>query len=299
MNSQIITSLLVITLRSATALLIAALGEIFVEKSGELNLGIEGMMVTSAVTGFAAAYYSQSALIGILVAMMVGGLLATLHAFLTISLKANTTFSGVTMTFFGGGLASFLGQRLGPGGKSLVGLIGPSLNRIPLPVLAKIPILGSVLFNQDALTYLAFLMVPASWVLLYYTVPGLRLRAVGAYPQAAQAQGINVERTKYVWVIVGGILAGLGGAYLSLVATPGWSENLTGGRGVIVIAMVAFARQNPFGVVMAALIFGGMNAVQFRLQAVGVSLPVYFLLALPYLSTIAVLVISALVKKRR
>ena len=284
-------SILAVTVRSGTSLLYATLGEVLTERSGILNLGVEGLMIMGAATGFAAAYHSGSVVVGALVAMVVAGLLAALHAFLTVSLRADQTVSGLALSIFGTGLASFLGQRLGPAGKPLVGLIGPRFPRVPLPFLADLPALGRSFFRADALTYLLYILVPLIWFWLYRTRPGLHLRAVGESPRTADAMGVNVTTTRYLYTILGGMLMGLGGAHLSLAYTPGWSENLTGGRGWIAVAMVIFATWNPVRAVLGALLFGSVTAVQFRLQAAGTTIPAAFLGMLPYVFTIIVLVL--------
>jgi general nucleoside transport system permease protein len=242
------------------------------------------------VTGFAAAYHSGNAWIGVLVAMLVGGSMGLIHAFLTISLRADQVVSGLALTLFGTGLSSFLGQRLGPDGSPLVGLIGPRFRPISIPVLSDIPIIGQMLFNQDLLVYIIYLFVPLSWYYLYKTRPGLQLRAVGESPQTADALGVNVFKLRYFYTIVGGMLVGLGGAHLSLAYTPGWTEHLTGGRGWIVIALVIFATWDPARAVAGALLFGGVNAIQFRLQAIGTIIPASLLNMMPYILTVVVLV---------
>ncbi len=291
MDLALITSILAITLRAGTSLVYATIGEIYTERSGILNLGVEGMMLTGAVMGFAAAYHSGSAWAGVLVAMLVGGLLALIHAFLTITLRADQVVSGLALTIFGSGLASFLGQRLGPGGEPLVGLVGPRFRRVPIPGLSTLPFVGDALFDQDALVYIMYLFVPLAAFYLYKTRAGLNLRAVGENPQTADAMGVNVFRLRYIYTVAGGMLVGLGGAHLSLAYTPGWTENLTGGRGWIAIALVIFATWSPPRAVVGAILFGGINAVQFRLQAAGTTIPAAFLNMLPYIFTIVVLVI--------
>jgi simple sugar transport system permease protein len=288
----LVTSILAITLRAGTSLVYATLGEIHTENSGILNLGLEGMMLLSAVTGFASAYYSGIVWVGFLVAMLVGGLLAAIHAFLSVTMRANQVVSGLSITLFGSGLASYLGQRLGPESNNyfLAGLNGPKLQTIPIPFLNELPVIGA-LFNQDIITYGIYFLVPLAWFYLYKTRNGLNLRSVGEDPQTADAMGINVTKTRYIYTIFGGLLVGLGGAHLSLSYTPGWSENLTGGRGWIVIALVIFAMWNPGRAFLGALLFGGINAVQFRLQAAGTTIPAPFLNMLPYLMTVIVLII--------
>lgn len=284
-------SILAVTVRSGTSLLYAILGELLTERSGILNLGVEGIMIMGAVTGFAAAFHSESAWLGALTAMVVGATLGLLHGFLAISLRADQTVSGLALTIFGVGLASFLGQKLGPNGGPLVGMIGPKFQRIPLPFLSTVPVLGRSFFNVDILTYLLYLLVPGIWLWLYRTRPGLELRAVGENPLAADAMGVNVVRVRYAYTIFGASLMALGGAHLSLAYTPGWTENLTAGRGWIAVAMVIFATWDPLRAVVGALLFGGVTAVQFRLQAAGTNVPAAFLGMLPYFFTIVVLVV--------
>lgn len=291
MNVSLLTSLLSITLRAGTSLLYVTIGEIYAERSGILNLGVEGMMMMGAVAAFAVAYHTGSLLLGIAAAVLAGALLASLHAFLSVSLRANQVVSGLTLTIFGTGLASFLGQRLGPGGTRLVGLVGPSLSSIPLPLLSDLPVVGSSLFHQDVVTYGLYILVPAAWWYLYKTRPGLYMRAVGENPQTADAMGIRVGVSRYVYTAVGGALAGLGGAHLSLAYTKGWTENITGGRGWIAVALVIFAMWDPLRAVIGAALFGGINAVQFRMQAAGTSIPAALLNMLPYIATILVLVV--------
>ena len=288
---DLITSLLAITMRAGASLVYATVGEIYTERSGILNLGLEGMMLMGAVSSFAVAYYTGSLVLAVLMAMLVGGLLALTHAFLTVTMRANQVVSGLSITLFGSGLASFLGQRLGPAENShyLVGLVGPKFTPIAVPGLSQLPLVGPI-FNQDPLTYILYLLVPAAWFYLYKTRAGLELRAVGENPRTADAMGVDVVKVRYLYTTIGGMLTGLGGAHLSLAYTPGWSENITGGRGWIVIALVIFAMWNPARAVLGALLFGGINAVQFRLQAAGTNIPAAYLNMLPYITTLVVLV---------
>jgi general nucleoside transport system permease protein len=291
MDIALLVSILTVTIQAGTSLVFATVGEILTERSGILNLGLEGIMIMGAVSGFAAAYHTQSLVAGLVVAMLVGGFLASIHAFLSVSLRTDQVVTGLAMTLFGTGLASFLGQRLGPGGKPLVGEVGPKFARMALPLLSEIPFLGPALFRQDLLVYVMYALVPLAAFWIYRTRPGLHLRAVGENPATADAMGIHVARTRYLYTILGGMLIGLGGAHLSLAYTPGWTENLTGGRGWIAIALVIFATWDPWRAVVGAVLFGGVNAVQFRLQAAGTTIPAAFLGMLPYLFTILVLVL--------
>lgn len=291
MDFDLLVSILTVTIQAGTSLVFATLGEVLTERAGILNLGLEGIMITGAVTAFAAVFHSQSLILGLLAAVLVGATLAAVHGFLTISLRTDQVVTGLALTLFGSGLASFLGQRLGPAGQPLVGQVGPKFTKTALPVLSRIPFLGKSLFTQDPMVYAMYLLVPLAWYFIYRTRPGLHLRAVGENPATADAMGINVSRTRYAYTIFGGMLIGLGGAHLSLAYTPGWTENLTGGRGWIAIALVIFATWDPLRAVVGAVLFGGVNAVQFRLQAAGTTIPAPFLGMLPYLFTVLVLVI--------
>jgi ABC-type uncharacterized transport system permease subunit len=291
MDLALLVSILTVTIQAGTSLVFATIGEILTERSGILNLGLEGIMIMGAVTGFAAVYHSGSLLVAVLVAMLVGAFLAAIHAFLTITFRTDQVVTGLALTLFGTGLASFLGQRLGPGGKPLVGEVGPKFTKVAIPLLSRIPFVGEALFKQDLLVYAMYVLVPLVAYFIYKTRPGLHLRSVGENPATADAMGINVTRTRYVYTIVGGMLIGLGGAHLSLAYTPGWTENLTGGRGWIAIALVIFATWDPWRAVVGAILFGGVNAIQFRLQAAGTTIPAAFLGMLPYVFTIVVLVL--------
>lgn len=292
MDLNLIVSILNIAVVAGTSLVYATLGEILTERSGILNLGVEGIMIMGAVTAFAAAYHSDSAWVGVLTAMLVGGALALVHAFLTITMRAEQVVTGLAITIAGGGLASFLGQKLGPAGAPLVGLIGPRFREIPIPGLSQLPIIGKAVFSQDLLVYLMYLVVALVAYFLYRTRPGLHLRAVGENPQTADALGVNVFRVRYFYTVLGGMMIGVGGAHLSLAYTPGWTENLTGGRGWIAIALVIFASWDPLRALLGALLFGSVNAIQFRLQAQGTTIPSNLLNMLPYILTVVVLVLT-------
>ena len=285
MNVDNLIFILSIAIQSSVAVLFATLGEVFTERSGVLNLGVEGMMLMGALSGFAATFYSHSLLLGVLTSLVVGGLLAMVHGFFTITLRANQVVCGLALTILGIGLSSFLGRPI-------IGRVAERFVPIPIPLLKEIPILGPVLFKQSALIYVGYVLVPLSWFFLYHTRPGLNLRSIGENPAAADTAGIGVIRLRYLWTAFGGMLAGLGGAYLSLCYTPGWKENMTSGQGWIAIAMVIFALWNPFRAVLGALLFGGVNALQFYFEARQIDLiPSYILRMLPYLFTIAILVI--------
>ncbi len=285
MDIASLTFILSIAIQSSIAVLLATIGEIFAERSGVLNLGVEGMMLMGALSGFAAAYSSHNLFLGILAAMVVGGLLASIHGLFAITLRANQVVCGLALTIFGIGLSSFLGRPL-------IGRVGERIVPLPIPFLKEIPLLGPVLFDQTPITYFCYLLVPCAWCFLYHTRPGLNLRSVGENPAAADTAGIPVIKIRYFWTAFGGTLAGLAGAYLSLAYTPGWKENMTAGQGWIAIAMVIFALWNPLRALLGALLFGGVNALQFFFEARQFTLiPSYILRMLPYLFTIAILIL--------
>lgn len=287
----IFSSILEIAIRSGTSLLYVTLGEIIAERSGVMNLGIEGMLLSCAVVSFAVGYHTGDLFVGVLAGLLIGAILGGIFALLTVYFQADQIVAGLSLFIFGSGLASFLGQRLGPGNSTLVGLIGPKFPRISIPVLSDIPILGNVLFTQDLLTYILYFLTPAISYLLYRTRIGLNIRSVGENPETADALGINVKTLRFLSLVVGGMLVGVGGAHISLGYSPGWTENITGGRGWIAIAMVIFATWDPARALFGALLFGGISALQFRLQAEGSSIPSAYLRMIPYLFTLIVLIV--------
>ena len=283
MNIEILTSILSDTLRTATPLILAGLGELISQKAGVLNLGVEGMMLVGAVSGFIAAEVTGNIFLGLLVAVVAGIAIALIHALLAISLAANQLATGLALTIFGTELSTFIGA--GYDGKTIVGL-----QPIGIPLLKSIPVIGAALFNQDILVYGSVVLVILVWWWLRQTRTGLVLRSIGA-PDSADAIGLPVIRIRYLAVLFGGALAGLAGAYLSLAYTPLWAENITSGRGWIAIALVIFATWKPERLLFGAYLFGGVSAIQLILPAIGVNISPYLLSCLPYLVTILVLVL--------
>lgn len=275
-----------IAVKSSIAVLLATLGEIITERSGVLNLGVEGMMLAGALCGMAAGVVTGNPFAAAAAGALAGGLLALVHAFFAVTLKVNQVLSGLALTILGMGLTSFLGRPL-------IGVRpGVRLRAVPIPGLADIPIIGDIFFQQSLLAYLAYLLVPLCWYLLYRTGAGLKIRAAGEDAAAVDAAGIDVFRIRYLCTFIGGIGAGLAGAYLSLSYTPGWKESMTGGQGWVAIAMVIFATWNPLRAVIGAFLFGFLTALQFYFQAVGMELiPAYILKMLPYVLTILVMVV--------
>jgi len=279
---------------AGTPLLFATLGELITEKSGHLNLGVEGMMLIGAVAGFGTGLATSNPILAVLGACIAGALGAFIYGFLTISLRANQVVSGLTLTIFGTGVSSYIGT-------SYIGQIMPTqiiefYKPIALPLLSKIPFIGEILFTQDIFVYLGYIATIVMGIYLYKTRTGLNLRAVGENPGAADGAGINVTLYKYVHILIGGALCGLGGAYLSVVEVPAWQDNITAGRGWIAIALVIFCRWNPFRAILAAFLFGGLSIIGFRLQHLSISQNL--LDALPYLFTILVLVVGSMKKSK-
>ncbi len=286
MTQNIMTTTISSAIRAGTPLLFASIGELLAERSGVLNLGVEGMMLIGAFTGFAVSYNTGNLLLAVVAAMAAAAVLAALHAFMSVTLRANQVVSGLALVFLGSGLSGFWGQRY-------VGMQAQALSNFSIPFLGKIPIVGEVLFNRDPLVYVGYIIVPLVWWFLYKTKAGMNLRAVGEAPSAADARGINVSLTRYVYTIVGGAFAGLGGAYLSLAYTPMWVENMSAGRGWIAIVLVIFAIWDPLIAMAGAYLFGGISVLQFGLQVAQIPIPANIMKMFPYLFTIIVMLFTS------
>ncbi|SHH67170.1 ABC transporter permease [Cognatishimia maritima] len=283
--SAISPTLLIASLMvAATPLLLAAIGELVVEKAGVLNLGVEGMMIVGAVCGFAVSVETGSPYLGILAAMAGGAILSMLFAFLTQFALANQVASGLALTLFGLGLSALMGQ-------SYVGIKPPAMGTVDIPVLSDLPVVGPILFGHDIVLYMGLGLTAAVWATLKFTRAGLILRAVGENHEAAHALGYHVVRVRILAILFGGACAGLGGAYISLIRVPQWTEGMTAGIGWIALALVVFASWKPWRVLLGAYLFGGINVLQLNLQAAGIAIPVEYLAMSPYLITILVLVI--------
>lgn len=283
-QTNVLVLILATAVTAGTPILYAALGELLAERSGVINLGVEGMMLIGAVSGFMTAVVFKNPWAGVAAALLAGGAVALIHAFLTITLRTNQVVSGLTLTIFGTGLSGYLG-------KDYIGIPLPApFTAKPLGALGDIPFIGPVLFNHDPLVYLTYLLVPILWIFVYKTRPGMHLRALGENPSAADSLGVKVFLARYAYVVAGGMLAGVGGAYLSLAYAPSWLENMTAGRGWIAVALVIFALWNPLRAMAGAYIFGGIDALGLRMQVLGVMIPSFFLQMMPYIFTILVLV---------
>ncbi|MEM6588167.1 MAG: ABC transporter permease [Pseudomonadota bacterium] len=271
---------------ASTPILLAALGELMVERAGVLNLGVEGMMITGAICGFVIAVNTGSPGLGFLAATLGGSALSLIFAVLTQVALANQVASGLALTLFGLGLSSLMGQ-------GYVGVKPPATPEVNFGPLGDIPFFGAVFFSHDLVVYLGLALTAAIWVMLKYTRAGLILRGVGENHDAAHALGYKVVRVRIAAIAFGGACAGLGGAYISLVRVPQWTDGMTAGTGWIALALVVFASWKAGRVLLGAWLFGGVTVLQLNLQAAGVAIPVEYLNMSPYLITILVLVIMS------
>ncbi len=276
------------TLRIATPILLAALGGVMTERSGVINIGLEGMMLMGAFAAALASYF-MGAWMGILVGVLVGGLMGLLHAFLSVTVKANQIISATAINILAVGLPNLIVPIVWPGYFAITPVV-PVVKDISVPILKDIPILGPVLGHQNPIVYIALLLVPAIHFLLFRTPLGLRIRSVGEHPEAADTLGISVTKMRYIAVTMSGLLAGLGGAFLSIAYQSQFSKAMTQGRGFIGLAAMIFGRWRPLGALYACLIFGFADAFQAAAQSAGVPIPPEFLLMLPYVLTLVALV---------
>jgi ABC-type uncharacterized transport system permease subunit len=285
---------------SGTVLLFATLGEIFAERAGILNLGVEGMMLIGAMSAFRVAVVTGNPWLGLLVAMLAAGLFSQIHAVITIHLRADQVVSGLALTFLGTGISLVFGEGLSKAGTISL------LPNFSIPLLEKVPVIGPIFFErQNILVYIGYLLIPLAWLYINRTRPGMHLRAVGEYPAAADALGINVYGLRYFYVFIGGVLAGLAGATISLAVSPGWfSELTTAGMGWIAVGLVIFAQWDPMRAAIGSYTFGALRRLILDIQGptllLGLRNPFYynpylgfFLQMLPYAFTIIVLVIGS------
>lgn len=286
MSPELIVALLAAAVQAGTPILFATLGEMLSEKAGVLNLGVEGVMALAAFAAFITCHLTGSAWLGLLAGGCAGALLCGLHALVCQVFLGNQVVSGLALTLFGVGLSNFLGTPY-------VGQATEGFQKLAVPSLSDLPVVGAIFFRQDALVYLCYVAPVAVWFLLNRTSLGLGLRATGEMPAAAAAAGLNPQRLRALGVMLGGFLCGLGGAYLSLAHTHLWTTGLSGGRGWVAVALVIFAFWRPGRAVIGAFLFGGVMAFQLRLQATGTNVPSSLLLMLPYALTVIVLVFSA------
>lgn len=271
---------------ASVPILFAAVGELVVEKAGVLNLGVEGMMIMGAICGFVTAVETGNPYLGFIGGAIGAAALSLIFAVLTQFLLANQVATGLALTLFGLGLSSMIGQ-------GYVGIKPPLTPDVPLGPLADLPVVGPILFDHDWVVYLSVLIIAGVWAVLGYTRTGLILRAVGESHDAAHALGYKVTRIRILAILFGGAMAGLGGAYISLVRVPQWTDGVTAGAGWIALAIVVFASWKPWRVLLGAYLFGGITVLQLNLQAAGAAIPVEYLSMSPYLITILVLVIMS------
>lgn len=289
-------SFLMAVVVASMPLLYATLGEMLSEKVGNLNLGVEGMMLMGAVMGFRVGLATENPGLAVLAALLAGAAGAAMFAVLTISLRTNQVVTGLTLTIFGTGFAGLVGRQVV--GVPLPRGMRDAFDNIPIPVLSEIPGIGRPIFDQDILVYAAYLLLAATIYYYRRTRTGLNARAVGENAAAADASGINVTAYKYVNVIAGGALCGLGGAYMTLVTIPVWQENVVAGRGWIAVALVIFASWRSMKALGGALLFGALSILGYRLQAMGISLSQYLVDMIPYLATILIVIISTRKNRR-
>lgn len=283
-------SFLAAAIAAGTPLLFATIGELITEKSGSLNLGVEGMMLLGAVIGFMVSFYTASPVLALCGAIVAGAFGALIYAVLTVTLRTNQVVTGLTLTIFGAGFTRFIGE-------SMVGYNVPLevkefFAKTSIPLLSKIPFIGPIFFQQDTFVYIGYLVVIVFYIYLFKTKMGLNMRAVGENTAAADASGINVNFCKYVHILIGGALCGLGGAYLALVTVPIWQSDVVNGRGWIAVALVIFASWNPHKAFWGSFLFGGLSILGLKLQSIGIQISQYLLDMVPYAMTILIVIIS-------
>ncbi|MDR1651767.1 MAG: ABC transporter permease [Synergistaceae bacterium] len=288
---DVLIPMMAAAIRSGTPVLYAVLGEILAERSGVMNLGLEGVMLVGAFAGFSVTQSAGDPYLGLAAAFCAGALLTSVHAFLCITFGGNQVVSGLALSMLGGGMSAMMGR----------GHIGETINGLmpfKFPILGDIPLIGPVFFSHDAMVYASYLLTAFLCFFIFRTRPGMNLRAVGENPRAADAMGISVSRVRYTFTLIGGGLSGAAGGYLSVVYTQMWVEGMTAGRGWIAIALVIFGIWRPLRAMFGCYLFGGVYALQMRMQAAGTSIPAPMLLMLPYLMTLAVLTFISVRKGR-
>lgn len=288
-------SFLSAAVRMAIPLAYAALGEMISQKSGTINIGLEANMLGGAFLGFAVTYWTGSLPFGFLAGMIAGACFSLLHAFFSIYLRQNQNVIGTALNLFALGLTSYMFQVIVNRTAGNYPQIS-TLPTLPIPLLCKIPLIGDAFFNKDIIAYLLYALIIVLVWFLNQTAWGLSLVSVGENPKAADTVGLPVFRIKYLAAAFNGLMSGLGGAYLVLGQLGMFSENVTSGRGYIALSLVVFGRRNPVGVCLAALFMGAANALQFKMQALGVDMPIQIFTGLPYVLTVLVLAISAVKK---
>ncbi len=286
MTTTLLISIISTAVVYAVTVLYAAIGEIFSERAGIMNLGLEGIMLMGAVSGYMVAVYQRSLGLAMLVVILVGAVLGLVFAFLTVTLQADQTVSGMAMLTFGTGLSGFLGKPVSGVNADL------AFEAIALPGLSRIPVLGPALFNQNLLVYLMYIIVPVSMIYIYKTRAGMLLRALGENPAALDSAGYSVYGLRYAYVIFGSIMTAVSGAVVSLAYTNFWSDGMTSGKGWIAVALVVFSTWNPLIATLGALLFGAISIIGINAQTVFPQIPSQAFSALPYVATIIVLIFT-------
>ncbi|MDK2930940.1 MAG: ral nucleoside transport system permease protein [Bacillota bacterium] len=287
LSQGVVIGVLATGVRLAAPFLFASLGEMFAQRSGVFNLGVEGIMMMGAFTGFLVTLRMGNPYLGVAVAILVGAVLGLLMAFISVTMQAEQGISGIGLYMFCWGLSGLL-FRIYVGFITSIKGFGP----VHVPVLSRIPVIGPILFQHNWLVYLALALVPVSWFVLYKTTWGLKVRAVGTTPEAADTLGVNVNAIRYECVILGSALAGLAGAFLTVGQANMYADNITAGRGFIAVALVYFGRWSPVGILAGSLLFSMMNALQLWIQVLGINFPYEFAVILPYVMTIAALAVA-------
>ena len=288
---DILLPILAAAVRSGTPVTYAVMGEILGERAGVMNLGLEGIMLIGAFAGFSVTRATGNPALGITASFLAGVLITAIHAFLCVTLGANQVVSGLALAMFGGGMSAMLGR-------SHIGETITGLMPFKFPLLGDIPFIGPVFFQHDIMVYASYALVTFLCFFIFRTKPGMNLRAVGEYPRAADAMGLSVTRVRYIYTMAGGGLSGLAGGYLSVVYTQMWIEGMTAGRGWIAVALVIFGIWHPLRGMLGCYLFGGIDALQMRMQAAGTSVPAPLLLMLPYIMTLAVLTFTSIRKRQ-
>ena len=292
-QETIIIGILAATIRIATPLIFAALGELITERAGILNLGVEGTMLMSAFAAFVGTYGTGSLLLGLATAMVAGGMMSFLMVFMAATLKVEQVVTGLALNLLAAGMSLYLYKAFFEGGDAGSFPTVDVMQIVPIPLLSDIPYLGPILFQQKLLTYLALLMVPAVWFFLYRTKYGLEIRCLGENPKVIDTKGMSVTVRQYFAVIAGGMLVGIGGAFVTIGSVARFVPEITAGRGWLALIIVIAGNWRPSGILIAALVFAFLDALQLQIQGVGVELPYQMFLALPYVVAIILMIIKS------
>jgi len=291
LNVAFFVSLIAGTIRLATPIMIPALGQLYTQRAGILNLGVEGTMLMGAITGFLFACLTDNLWIGLLAGILAGALYSLIMAWLSVTMRANQVIAGIGMNILASGLAAYI-YRVVFGIRALPAKI-ESFQAINIHGLSDLPVIGTILFSHNILVYIGFALIPVTWFILEKTVFGLKIKAVGEHPRAADSKGISVGGIRYAAVVIGGAYAGMGGAFMTIAYLNTFTENVIGGFGFIAVSIVIFARFQPVRSMWGALLFGCASALQLRLQAQGIGIPSQLLLMLPYILTVVALIFAS------